>query len=106
MMVNEAPTILFGGLSLATGFKRPQSSQERRFMCPWQYGEVAGLSRRQQRLVVSSERLARYGVSRYSKRRALAALVSAGLIRVRSRRNRSPEIDVLFPVANDNNDHV
>ena len=68
--------------------------------------EVAGLSRRHEGLVVSSERLARYGVSRYSKRRALAALASAGLIRIRSRRNRSPEIDVLFPVANDNNDYV
>jgi hypothetical protein len=63
--------------------------------------EVAGLSGRQQGLVVSSERLARYGVSRYSKRRALAALVSAGLIRVHARKNRSPQIDVLFPIGPD-----
>jgi hypothetical protein len=44
---------------------------------------------------VSSVRLARFGVGRYAKARALCSLERAGLIRVERARGRNPRIKVL-----------
>jgi len=56
--------------------------------------ELAGLKNSHQGLALSSERLTRYGVSRFAKTRALKELAEAGLVTVRWHRNRSPVIDL------------
>jgi hypothetical protein len=48
---------------------------------------------------LSQSRLNEFGVKRQAKYRALAALESAGLIRVVRRQRRNPEVTVLRPQA-------
>jgi DNA-binding transcriptional ArsR family regulator len=56
---------------------------------------VAGLRGTHQHLPLSNERLKSFGVSRFSKDRALGALLSAGLVSIRRKRGRSPQVSLL-----------
>jgi hypothetical protein len=48
---------------------------------------------------LSQTRLSEFGVKRWAKYRALAALEKAGLVRVVRRQRRNPEVTVLYPQA-------
>jgi hypothetical protein len=56
---------------------------------------LAGVRKSREHLVLSSERLVPFGVSRYAKDRALRNLVEAGLVQVERRKGRSPRVTLL-----------
>jgi len=55
---------------------------------------LAGVTRSHTSLALSNERLKSWGVTRYTKRRALKRLEDAGLIRAVYRKGKSPVIDL------------
>lgn len=57
---------------------------------------LRGVTRSTKDLVISTKRVAEYGVSRKSRHEALKALESGGLIRVDKRRGRSPRVTLLL----------
>jgi DNA-binding transcriptional ArsR family regulator len=56
---------------------------------------LAGLRRTRRHLSLSTERLARFGVSRHAKDRALQQLRDAGLVAVDRKKGRSPRVSLL-----------